>query len=132
VPFEVGSEPEALAVTPDGQTVLAVNYQSGTVSLIAVPSNVVRATAKVGKHPESIILAPNGKKALVVNEGSGSMSAIDTSTGSTVGTIQVGGAPSPAALSPNGKTLVVALLGAETEGLAFAKVFLDQDKDLNF
>ena len=111
---------------------LAVNYQSGTVSLIAVPSNVVRATAKVGKNPESIILAPNGKKALVVNEGSGSMSAIDTSTGSTVGTIQVGGAPSPATLSPNGKTLVVALLGAETEGLAFAKVFLDRDKDLNF
>ena len=24
------------------------------------------------------------------------------------------------------------LLGAETEGLAFAKVFLDRDKDLNF
>ena len=111
---------------------LAVNYQSGTVSLITVPTNVVRATAKVGKNPESIVLAPNGKKALVVNEGSGSMSAIDTSTGSTVGTIQVGGAPSPVALSPNGKTLVVAILGAETEGLAFAKVFFNQDHDPTF
>ena len=60
--------PQALAITPDGKTVLAVNYQSGTVSLIAVGTNVVRTTVKVGKNPEGAMLITHGTKALIVNE----------------------------------------------------------------
>jgi YVTN family beta-propeller protein len=113
-PIPVGDEPEAIAITPDGKTVYAVNNESESVSAIDTGTNRVVSTIRVGDRPTAIAITPDGKTAYVVNFESATVSVIDTRTNQVVGApIPVGSRPSAIAIAPDGKLAYVASGNAE-------------------
>jgi YVTN family beta-propeller protein len=71
-PIPVGSGPDAVAVTPDGQHAYVANFFSDTVSVIDTATDTVMATVTfpVGNNPQAIAITPDGKHAYVANNAS--------------------------------------------------------------
>ena len=84
-PIPVGTNPLAIAITPNGQTAYAVNEISGTVTPITVATNTAGAPIAVGTYPYGIAITPNGQTASVANEGSSTVTPITLAT-NTAGT----------------------------------------------
>jgi YVTN family beta-propeller protein len=104
----VGQEPFAIAVTPDGKTVYAVNSGSDTVTPINTATNTAGPAIPVGLAPVAIAVTPDGKTAYVVNYQSSSVTPIDTATNTAGRPIGVGAFPYEIAISPDGRTAYVA------------------------
>ncbi len=90
VPVE--TEPNGVAVLPDGSKAYVANTVSGTVSVIKLNIRnglIGRALLHipVGTEPYGLALTPNGKKLYVTNARSNSVSVIDTATDAVVKTI---------------------------------------------
>jgi YVTN family beta-propeller protein len=102
--IKVGSDPVAIAITPNGKTAIVVNYGSGTVTPINTATNKAGKAVKVGKDPIAIAITPNGKTAYVVNEGSGTVTPVPIAGGRTGPAIAVGSDPTQMAITPNGVT----------------------------
>jgi YVTN family beta-propeller protein len=115
-PIEVGEEPEAIAITPDGRSVYVASYGEGTVSAIDTATNqVVGSPIEVGEGPAGIAISPDGKTAYVTNEEEGTVSAIDTQTNHVRGSpIPVGTDPIGIAITPDGRSVYVASYGEGT------------------
>ncbi len=67
--ISVGRRPRALALTPDGETLLAANFQEGSVSRIAVAT--LRETGRVqltGVNLRGLAVAPDGRRAFVTGQ----------------------------------------------------------------
>jgi YVTN family beta-propeller protein len=122
----VQSEPNGVAVTPDGDKIYVANSVSGTVSVIR--ADILRAFLDidfsdhgfiaqilsfileretrhitVGTEPYGLALTPNGKKLYVTNARSNSVSVIDTHTDEVVNTIaNVGPEPRGIAITNDG------------------------------
>ena len=107
-PITVGKEPEAIAITPDGNTAYVTNFGSDNVSVIDLSSKSVEATIGVGTEPVAVAITPNGKSAYVVNAGSEDISVIDTETNEVTDTISVEHGPWGIAITPDGKFAYVA------------------------
>ncbi len=100
----VGSSPEYIAVTPNGQFAYVVNNGTNSVSVIDASTDMVVATITVGTNPAGISITPNGQFAYVVNGESNNVSVIDISTNTVIGPpIAVGGTPEGVAITPNGQ-----------------------------
>jgi YVTN family beta-propeller protein len=56
--IRVGTQPEAIAITPDGKTAYVANEKSGTVTPVDTATNTARAAIKVGAGPDAIAIAP--------------------------------------------------------------------------
>lgn len=105
----VGTDPQFLAVTPDGSTVYVGNYYSSTISVIDTATNTVSTTIAVGSRggPLDIAITPDGST-IFLRSLNPKISVISTATNSVVNMISPG--PSFAtglAISPNGKKLFV-------------------------
>ncbi len=85
-----GDEPQEIALTPDGQTLLVVNAGSNSVSFIDTSSLVERARVGVGQRPQSLLLDPTGKRAFVFNRLSNTISVIDIAYHMVSSTITTG------------------------------------------
>ncbi|MFN0165083.1 MAG: beta-propeller fold lactonase family protein [Bryobacteraceae bacterium] len=88
----VGTEPNGVAVSPDGRRVYVANTVSGTVLVLSVDRtagiyNTQVATIRVGTEPYGLALTPAGNKLYVANARSNSVSVIDTSTNQVIKTI---------------------------------------------
>src|SRR5262249_14199987 len=94
--------------------VYVTNENSGTVSVIATPSNMVTATIRVGTNPFGVAVSPDGSKVYVANGGSGTVSVIATATNALTATIPVGNAPFGVAVRPDGSKVYVANAGSNT------------------
>ncbi len=107
-PIPVGSEPYAIAITPDGKTAYVANYTEETVTAIDTQTNQVVGSIQVGEGPYAIAITPDGKTAYVVNYEEETVVRIDTATNQVVGApIPVGSEPSAIAITPDGKTAYV-------------------------
>jgi YVTN family beta-propeller protein len=109
-PIPVGTHPDALAISPDAQTVYVANYGSNNITPIHVATNLAApagAWINVGSEPDGIAITPNGATAYVANSGDGTISKIALATRQVVATITVGGSPSSIAISPDGLTAYV-------------------------
>jgi YVTN family beta-propeller protein len=109
-PIAVGTHPDAVAITPDGQYAYVANYGSDNVTPIRIATNTASpagAWIPVGSEPDGIAITPNGTTAYVANSGDGTVSKIALSTHQVVATISVGGSPSAIAISPDGNTAYV-------------------------
>jgi len=102
----VGTNPEGVAITPDGTRAYVANNGSGTVSLIDTASNTVVATVQVGTNPEGVAITPDGTRAYVANMGGGTVSVIDTATNTVVATVPVDRGPFGVAIGPARNLLV--------------------------
>ena len=76
----VGTQPEAVAVTPDGTKAYVANC-GGDVFVIATSNNTVSTKVVVGGCPYDVAITPDGTRAYVVPEDNAESSvwAIDTS-----------------------------------------------------
>lgn len=114
-PIEVGLAPAALAMSPYGDYIYVINYETGepetgTMSVIRTSDNSVIATVEGFSGPFAIAVTPNGKYAYVTNFGSNNfapfgttVSVVDLCNYVIVDTIDLGIQPSGIAITPNGK-----------------------------
>ncbi len=97
----VGTQPIAVALTPDGAFAYVTN-SSGSVSVLSTASNTVVATVPVGSLPFGVAITPDGAFAYVTNRGTNDVSVITTSTNTVVATVPVGSGPGGVAITPDG------------------------------
>ncbi len=91
----------ALALSPDGSTLLAVNHESGSLSLIDTASLELRWELPVGPEPITLALSADGNRALTANRGNDTVSIVDLSQPAVLGTIGVDRAPWGVLFSPS-------------------------------
>jgi DNA-binding beta-propeller fold protein YncE len=63
----VGSDPVAIAITPDGSTAYVADSGDGTITPIALPSGTPGPKIVVGGNPVDIGITPNGDAAYVMD-----------------------------------------------------------------
>jgi len=97
----------AIAITIDGSTVIAVNPDSDSVTLVDAASREVVAELAVGVDPRTVAVADTGVRAYIANRGSDSVSVIDLRARRMVSTIVVGHQPYGVVVSPDGRRLFV-------------------------
>jgi YVTN family beta-propeller protein len=107
-PITVGSNPVAIAITPDGKTAYVTNADSNTVTPIATATNTTGAPITVGSDPVHIAVTPDGKTAYVANYDSGTVTPIQTAADTAAAPIPVGSDPLAIAITPDGRTAYVA------------------------
>ena len=88
----VGSNPEGIAITPNGNYAYVTNEGGTTVSVINTATNSVTATVTVGNGPVGVAVTPDGKYAYVTNSGGTTVSVINTATNNVTATVTVGSA----------------------------------------
>jgi YVTN family beta-propeller protein len=110
----VGSNPQSVAVTPDGTYAYVVNSASntspfcpfgsnpGSVSVVSTLTNTVVATIPLGDAPAGVAIAPNGTSAYVTNYADSTISAIDTFSNTVTATIPGGPNPCSVAFTQRG------------------------------
>jgi YVTN family beta-propeller protein len=103
----VGTDPQAVVVTPNGRTVYVANSGSGTVTPIDTATGRAGPPIPVGTDPVALAVTPNGRTVYVANSGSGTVTPIDTATGRAGPPIPVGAGPRAIALTPDGRTAYV-------------------------
>ena len=118
---DTSTEPEGVAVTPDGRAVYVTNSGENSVSEIILgsgaPKVVNTAIGTTGGQspfdvPDAIAITPDGTTAWVANYSAGTVSPIRLSDG-TVGTpVSVGTGPTGLAVTPDGAHLIVADSGS--------------------
>lgn len=99
--------PMELALTPDGRTLVSVNYSSNTVSIIDALSKSEVRRVKVGDGPTSAVVDPSGFKAYVTNSRSNTVSVVDLTQRTPTATIAVEGYPLRGAFNRAGDRLYV-------------------------
>jgi YVTN family beta-propeller protein len=101
--------PAGIALTPDGQRLLAADQQADAMSVVDLATNVVH-TAATGHRPYAVLVSVDGHSAYVTNQGANTVSVLDL-TGpepAVQKTITVGTHPNKAVASADGRTLYVA------------------------
>ncbi len=111
LPSTLKRSSSAIAITPDGKTLLVVNPDSNSLTLVDTASRAVLTELPVGVDPRSVSVAPDGAWACVANQGSDSVSVVDVAARAVVATIAVGFRPVGVAVSPDGRYVAVAELG---------------------
>jgi YVTN family beta-propeller protein len=99
--------PVWLDLTPDGRTLVAVNRDSNTVSIIDALSLIQIDRVKVGEKPSSAVIDPSGLKAYVMNTRSNSISVVDLTQRRLSLTIALEGGPLRGAFNREGDKLYV-------------------------
>ena len=82
-----GDEPVALALAPDGATLLSANRGSNTVSIIDPGSRFERGRVPVGSGPRSITIDRTRRRAFVFNARSNTVSVVDIASGAGIRSI---------------------------------------------
>ena len=82
----------AVALSPDGALLAAVNPDSGTLTFVDVQSLEVVDEVKVGEDPRTLAFTEDGRRVVVANRGSATVSVISVSRGEQ-GQIAVGAMP---------------------------------------
>lgn len=100
--------PLKLAVTPDGQTILATAQESDLLLVYGLGADKVVKRIPVGERPHSVVIDKEGRYAYVSNHWSGTVSVVNLEEGSEAGTLTVGHGPSGLDLTPDGRYLYVA------------------------
>lgn len=101
----------AIAITGDGQTLLVVNPDSASLSIVDLNEPPAVTEITVGDDPRTVAASDDGTRAYTANRGGSSVSVIDLDTRQVIGDIAVGARPYGIVVSPDGGTLYVAVQG---------------------
>jgi DNA-binding beta-propeller fold protein YncE len=112
--FGVGSSPSAIAITPDGTTILVANSTANTVTPLTISggstgfSYTAGAPIAAGSGPDAIAITTDGTTAYVTDDGSDTVTPI-TLDGINVpdDALTVAAGPDAIALTPNGELAYV-------------------------
>jgi YVTN family beta-propeller protein len=114
LPTSRKSSSSSITLTPDGKTLLVVNPDSNSMTLVDTVTQEPIKEIPVGVDPRSVAVSPDGEWAYVANQGSNSLSVIDLKGQSVLHLLPVGNRPVGVAISPDGKSLAVAELGEDS------------------
>lgn len=109
VQIAVGSQPEAIDVSPDGKEVWVGQNGDGKISIIDPATDKVKETISVGKVPIRVKFTPDGRYVLVSDASSGELVLVDAVTRNEVKRVAVGGVPVGILVQPDGRNAYVAL-----------------------
>jgi len=101
----------AVAITPDGSTLLVVNPDSNSVTFVDATTQSAVAELAVGVDPRSVAISPDGSWACVTNQGSDTLSVIDIASRQVMRTVPTGDRPVGVVVSPLDDIVAVAELG---------------------
>jgi len=101
----------AIAITADGATLLVVNPDSNSLTLVDTAGHAVLAEIPVGVDPRSVAVSPDGSQAYVANQASDSLAVVDMAAQTVITKVSVGDRPVGVAVSPDGRFVAVAELG---------------------
>jgi YVTN family beta-propeller protein len=116
-PFAAGTEPQGIALTPDGKFLYVANRGAGTLSAFAVAASgaltpLVPPTAAVGTQPRGVSVTPDGHHLYVANSASDTVSAFDVAASGALTPIgapsSTGTTPDDVTITPNGAFLYTA------------------------
>ena len=105
--FHSVSDPEQVAISPDGKKLYVANEDSGTASVIDAQSGAVLANVNVGGEPEGIRVSPDGKLLAVTSEAESTVAIVDAASYQVLGKIPVGERPRDILFSPDSKRAFV-------------------------
>jgi PQQ-dependent catabolism-associated beta-propeller protein len=91
--YTAGTDPECVAIAPDGQALYLSNEDAGTASIVDVASGRHTAALIVGTEPEGVTASPDGKLVYVTAETSNVISVIDAKQQRTAANILVDSRP---------------------------------------
>ena len=110
--IDVGTNPRALAVTPNGLKLYVLNQGANSVSVVSTATDTVTATIPVALSPSTLVIAPDGSEvffANVSNTLAGQVSVINTISDTVVADVMTtpafGGAPFELAMNASGTIL---------------------------
>jgi len=86
----VGTNPVALAETPDGQKLYAANQGSDNVTSISAVAKAAVNTIATGTAPVWVVARSDSQRVYVLNQGSGTVTVIDAFTDAVLGNTSVG------------------------------------------
>ncbi|MBM3191814.1 MAG: hypothetical protein FJZ63_04100 [Chlamydiae bacterium] len=109
----VGSNPQALAVTPDGAFLYVTNQNDDTVTVIDVASNSVKTTiTSLDTQPNALAITPDGRYVYVCCNVNGSDAGfcdiIDTSSNQIITRTPIDGGPYGIVFTPDGTKAYIA------------------------
>ncbi len=107
VPLSPGDAPREVVLSADGQTLVAVNGHSNTVTFLRASPLTPSERVAVGSGPGSIAIDPGGVRAFVFNALSSSISVVDIARRTVVATIGTDSAPLRGEFSARGDRLFV-------------------------
>jgi YVTN family beta-propeller protein len=109
----VGDHPIAIALAPDGKTLLVSNHYSGEVTWLEVVDDrlAVRGSIDVGFQPHGIAITADQTAAYVACTASAEIAVVDLARRAVTSRIPVGRWPRYLALSPDGSRLAVGTSG---------------------
>jgi len=91
--YVAGTDPECVAVSPNGQRLYLSNEDAGTASIIDTASGRHRGTLVVGTEPEGVTASPDGKWVYVTAETSNVLTVIDAKKEQVAANIMVDSRP---------------------------------------
>jgi YVTN family beta-propeller protein len=122
-PLGVGTYPDAIAITPNGERAYVANYTSNSVTPIDIVTDRVLPAIPLGPSagPAGIAVAPDGKMVYVTDAGAigtigHAITPIVVATDRPLRRIRVGPGPQGIAITPNGLRAYVADAGAIVSG----------------
>jgi len=102
----------AIAITPDGATLLTVNPDSNSLTLVDTETRSVLAEIPVGVDPHTVAVDDKGQRAYVASRGDNRITVIDLTTTQVITQVVVGHQPYGVVVSPSGERLYVSEQGA--------------------
>lgn len=100
------SDPEQVAVSPDGRSLYVASEDTGQAIVIGTDGGV-RAKLAVGGEPEGVAASPDGKLVYTTSEEESTVAVIDTAAAKVSATIPVGKRPRNAVFAPTGERAYV-------------------------
>ena len=108
VQVQVGKQPEAIDISPDGGEVWVGQNGDGGISIIDTATNAVKETFKVGELPIRLKFTPDGKRVIVTDPKGGAVVIVDAATRKHLKRIPMDGVPLGIQLAPDGKRAYIA------------------------
>lgn len=116
--LDAGTEPEGIALTPNGKELWVAARGSDEVFVFDAQTLMQKANIKTGRFPIRIAISPDGKYAVTSDLADGAISVIDTDSKQVIRTIIVSGSADAFQVtlifSPNGEYLYLAETGTNT------------------
>ncbi|MGD2179238.1 MAG: c-type cytochrome [Anaerolineae bacterium] len=110
---QAGCSSSAIALSADGETLLVVNPDSNSLTLVDTATRSPVAELPVGSDPRTVAVDDGSGRAYVANRGSASVSVVDLAAREVLTHVAVGPRPYGVVVSPDGGRLYVAEQGID-------------------
>lgn len=101
------SDPEQVAVSPDGTTLYVASEDTGRVMFMDANQGAIRSTLVVGGEPEGLAVSPDGALVYATSEEDSTIAVIDAAQPRVLSRIPVGERPRTIAFLPSGERAFV-------------------------